>query len=203
MCNFGAGYWMPGLDFFLSKTMAKIRINRALLEDLAKRVYGNENGVKVFLEKAGITIDAGKGVTIDDLKHLRELNEEAFNDMIVFLYPELFNQHANGDGKSGSAGAGAGGSISTPLPEGTTGTTGSTSGSGLSNEDKSNMFKLFGDLVNTSGDVLKGIFGNSTGNGASAAYAQLSKDMKIILVVAGIFALIITGVLIYTINRKK
>ena len=203
MCNFGAGYWMPGLDFFLSKTMAKFRINRALLEDLAKRVYGNENGVKVFLEKAGITIDAGKGVTIDDLKHLRELNEEAFNDMIVFLYPELFNQQANGDGKSGSAGAGAGGSISTPLPDGTTGTTGSTSGSGLSSEDKSNMFKLFGDLVNTSGDVLKGIFGNSTDNSASAAYAQLSKDMKIILVVAGIFALIITGVLIYTINRKK
>ena len=164
--------------------MAKIKISkRALLEDLAKRVYLNENGVKSFLAKAGITIDEGKCVTISDLQQLSSLNVEAFNNMIVFLYPELFNQQANTDGGE-------------PDPV-------TASEKGMSAEDKERMFNLFNEIVNTSGDVLNGIFGNSPDNSASAAYAQLSKDMKIILVVAGIFALIITGVLIYSIKTKK
>lgn len=179
MCNFGAGYWMPGLDFFLSKTMAKIHYNaQQLLMDMAKRISANENGVKCYLAQAGINLAEGQGVSMQDLKTLRELNPEAFNDMIVFLYPELFNNVANGDGKSGSS------KVS------------------LSDTDKQGIFNLFGVLITTAGGVLSNIYGkDTTGVEVAAAYAQQeAARTKRTLIIVGIIGvvLLIAGVIVLT-----
>ena len=186
MCNFGAGYWMPGLDFFLSKTMAKIHYNaQQLLMDMAKRISANENGVKCYLAQAGINLAEGQGVSMQDLKTLRELNPEAFNDMIVFLYPELFNNVANGDGKSGSEGGESG-----------------SSKVSLSDTDKQGIFNLFGVLITTAGGVLSNIYGkDTTGVEVAAAYAQQeAARTKRTLIIVGIIGvvLLIAGVIVLT-----
>lgn len=163
--------------------MAKIKINqKQLLADLAKRISGNENGVKSFLAQAGVNVPEGKSVTIGDLQTLLELNPEAFNNMIVFLYPELFNENANGDGKGGDGGS-----------EG-------ASTSSLSDTDKAGIFNLFGGLITTAGATLSNIYGkDTTGIEVASQYAQMeAARTKRTLIIVGIIGvvLLIAGVIV-------
>ena len=67
---------------------------KAVLLDFLRRVADNENGVKGYLEKAGI--ESGQNVTIGNLQQLRSVNPDGFKDMISFLYPE--SRYASGMG---------------------------------------------------------------------------------------------------------
>ena len=68
---------------------------KAVLLDFLRRVADNENGVKGYLEKAGI--ESGQNVTIGNLQQLRSVNPDGFKDMISFLYPESKHASAMGD----------------------------------------------------------------------------------------------------------
>ena len=159
---------------------------RLLLEETMKRVYSSENGVKSFLSKAGINLAEGQGVSMQDLKTLRELNPEAFNDMIVFLYPDLFDSISNADGKKGKA------SVSEEGEE--------TAKTGLSDTDKAGIFNLFGGLITTAGGVLTGIYGKDTTGVETAAYMaqQEAARTQRTLVIVGIIGavLLIAGVIV-------
>lgn len=68
---------------------------KAVLLDFLRRVAENENGVKGYLEKAGI--ESGQNATIGNLQQLLSVNPDGFKDMISFLYPELKHASAMGD----------------------------------------------------------------------------------------------------------
>ena len=74
--------------------MAKVINENAVLQELSRRVKENENGVRGFLETAGIHVDGE--VTLDHLNMLQELNRGAFDKMLNFLYPEM---RANAEGE--------------------------------------------------------------------------------------------------------
>ena len=73
--------------------MAKVINENAVLQELSRRVKENENGVRGFLETAGIHVDGE--VTLNHLNMLQEINRGAFDKMLNFLYPEM---HANAEG---------------------------------------------------------------------------------------------------------
>lgn len=154
----------------MAKIKAKIT-KEDLLLDLARRITANENGVRSYLQTAGISVDEGKGITLLDLKTLRELNEESFNNMIMFLYPEIFANSANGDGGEDD---GEGGTSSN-----------------LTSEDKAGILNLFGNLVTTTGDTIKDIYGSAT----SRALLQYSQEQaartRRMLILLGVFIAII------------
>ncbi len=161
--------------FLFKENMAKVKLNtEKAIAELFRRVQANENGVKSYLAKAGIQVQEGKAVTVADLKNLRELNEEAFNDMIVYLYPELFNQQANGDGGG--------------------------SNEGLSETDKQGIFNLFGGLITTAGEALSKIYGKDTTSVELARrYAeQEAERTKRTLIIVGVIGLLllIAGVIV-------
>lgn len=74
--------------------MAKVINENAVLQELSRRVKENENGVRGFLETAGIHVDGE--VTLDHLNMLQDLNRGAFEKMLNFLYPEM-RANAEGD----------------------------------------------------------------------------------------------------------
>ena len=156
-----------------------------------KRVFANENGVKCFLAKAGVDVAEGKSVTTNDLQTLRELNPEAFNDMIVFLFPELFESISNADGKKSKE---------------VTAEEGEESKSGLSDTDKAGIFNLFGGLISTAGGVLTGIYGKDTTGVETAAYLaqqEAARTKRTLIIVGIIGAILLTAVVIVLVKRPS
>lgn len=150
--------------------MAKIKakINKEdLLLDLARRINANENGVRSYLQTAGISVDPGKGISLFELKSLRDLNEESFDNMIKFLYPDIFSSSANGDGGEGGE------------------------GSGLSEANQSSIIDLFKNLVGEAGSTVRDIYGSAT----SKALLQYSQEQaartRRMLILLGVFIAII------------
>ncbi len=155
--------------FLFKKTMAKLKLNqKQLLIDFSKRLAQNANGVKSFLAQAGIEVPEGQSITYGNLIALRDLNPEAFNNMIVFLYPELFEEKADGDGKGGG---------------------------GLDDTDKEGMFGLFGNLINVAGEVLGRIFSPVDQSGAETARKlaeiEAARTRRTLIWVGSILALLV------------
>lgn len=125
--------------------------NKKLLADLMRRANSNRNGVRNFLAQGGVE-SAGDLITVAELGRLYKLNREAFNSMIMFLYPEAFGTKANGDGTK-------------------------SEGSGLSSEDKQGIFSLFGNLISTAGGVL-GNYASHSGDSAAADIYRTQYEME-------------------------
>lgn len=171
---------MPGLDFFLRKTMAKVnlKINKEqLLLDLSKRISENENGVRSFLQTAGVSVNPKVGITLVDLRALKELNPESFNSMIKYLYPEQFPKNADADGAGGEGGTGA---------------------SGLSQQTQDGIIGLFGNLISTAGDTFKDIYGSATPKALLQYSQEQAARTRRILIIVGILgvALLVTVLVI-------
>ena len=149
----------------MAKVKAKIN-KEALLLDLARRINANENGVRSYLQTAGISVDPGKGISLFDLKALRDLNEESFNNMIKFLYPEIFSANANGDGSNGE-------------------------GSGLSEENKTGIIDLFKTLVGTAGDTVKDIYGSANSRAILQYTQEQAARTRRILILVGVLGAVI------------
>ena len=67
--------------------MAKVINENAVLLELSRRIKENENGVRSYLETAGIHV---KGqITLDHINDLQDLDRGAFEKMLAFLYPEI------------------------------------------------------------------------------------------------------------------
>ena len=173
--------------------MVKVKINKVkAIQELSRRVRLNENGVKHYLQSAGISVDGH--VTLDDLKSLNELNPQAFREMCLFLFPELPTGDVlvGGDGsKKGGEGDGA-----IVVDEG--GNTVTTT-----NASSVDWTSVLSGLVSTAGMTLTGIFSKQQDNSASAALLQQKADMKIILAVVIVAVLIIVGFSFFVIKTKK
>lgn len=75
----------------------KINLNKtAVLQELAQRIKENQNGVREYLNAAGINTD-NQDITLQHIDHLRQLNYDSFAELCRFLYPEL-NDKAQADG---------------------------------------------------------------------------------------------------------
>lgn len=74
--------------------MVKVINENAVILELGRRVKEKENGVRGFLETAGIHVNGE--ITLEHLNALQEINRDAFNKMLYFLYPEM-EQYANAD----------------------------------------------------------------------------------------------------------
>lgn len=111
----------------------KVEIDkREALADIMRRANSNRNGVMMFLQQGGVT-PQGDTITVADLRQLHQVNKQAFNNTIAFLYPEVFGGAANAEGEEEAA----------------TGTK-----KGLSESDKQGIFNLAGGIIDTAGDVL-------------------------------------------------
>ena len=75
--------------------------NNFILVDLVDRAKNNLNGVRAYLESAGIATNGV--ITLQHLNTLREMDSESFEEMINFLYPEK-KANADGSGKWGASG---------------------------------------------------------------------------------------------------
>lgn len=137
----------------------------------------------MFLQQGGVT-PQGDTITVADLKQLYQVNKQAFNNTIAFLYPEVFGGAANAEGEEGAA----------------TGTK-----KGLSESDKQGIFNLFGGLISTAGETVARIF---SGNDKTAAdiYGKMYENEKIekantkmwIGIIAGIVCVVAVIALIAT-----
>lgn len=173
--------------------MENVKINKVqAIQELARRVRRNENGVKHYLQSAGITVD-GRDISLDDLKSLNELNPQAFSDMCHFLFPELPTKEiiVNGDGSKKTSEPGAkvtdeNGAVVTQ-----------TAGSSV------DWTSVLSGIVSTAGMTLTGIFAKQQDNSAIAAYQQQKADMKLILGVVAVAVVIILAFVFLVIKRKK
>lgn len=173
--------------------MKEVKINKeAAIKELARRVRRNENGVKHYLQSAGIQSDV---VTLQDIQALAKINPAAFRQMCYFLYPELPTEDvAAADGKSKTPGGESDG-VNVTDENGNSIT--STAGSSV------DWTSILNGIVSTAGVTLTGIFAKQQDNSAAAAYMQQEKDMKLIL---GIVAFVLIAVIIFAvivIKRKK
>ena len=66
---------------------------RLFFADFCRRVEQKQSGVRTFLEDAGITVGE-EGVTAEDMRELQNINPQAFEQCIAFLYPEA-KKYAN------------------------------------------------------------------------------------------------------------
>lgn len=167
--------------------MAKKINENAVLLELSRRVMENENGVRNYLETAGIHVN-GK-ITLDHLNMLRELNLSAFDKMLNFLYPEM-KQYANADEPAGMV---------------------TQNGNKWSAGDWTSMV---GTILNGAVGILGGL--NINGNTDAQAQAEMlhymseqeaaakeKKQMRntIIIVCVGFVVIVVAGVLIFK-HRK-
>lgn len=174
--------------------MVQLKINKVkAIQELARRVRKNENGVKQYLLSAGISVDGH--VSLDDLKAFNELNPQEFRNMCHFLFPELPNDEVfvGGDGskkgddqEGGAAVYGEDGKL-----------VASTNASSV------DWTSILSGIVSTAGMTMTGIFGKQQDNSASAALLQQKADMKIILAVVLVAVLLIVGFAFVVIKTKK
>ena len=175
--------------------MVNVKINKVkAIEELARRVKHNENGVKHYLQSAGISVEGH--VSLEDLKNLNELNPQAFREMCFFLFPELPKDEVlvGGDGSKKKEGNDQPGAIVTDEAGNTVA---ETAGSSI---DWTSIMQV---IVSTAGMTLTGIFGKQQDNSAAAALNQQKADMKIIIGVVIVFALFIAVFAFLVIKRKK
>lgn len=66
----------------------------SVITDLFSRINANLNGVRTILNSNGVTCDGD--VTVAHLITLRDLNSDAFDELVKFLYPEQ-PQYANAE----------------------------------------------------------------------------------------------------------
>ena len=175
--------------------MVYIKINKVkAIEELARRVRNNENGVKHYLQSAGISSEGH--VSLEDLKNLNELNPQAFREMCFFLFPELPKQEVlvGGDGsKTNTTGTQSGATITDEAGNTIAETT----------ESSIDWTSIMQGVVSTAGLTLTGIFGKQQDNSAAAALNQQKADMKIILSVVFVAVLFVTVFAFLVIKRKK
>ena len=174
--------------------MVKVQVNREdVVRELARRVRKNENGVKHYLESAGIHTEK---VTLQDIKALAEINPAAFKQMCYFLYPEIpAKEVAAADGKNGKAKGGEADGITISDENGNTIT--KTAGS------SGDWTTILNSIVSVAGGTLTGIFGKQQDNSAAGAYAQQKSDMKLILGVGFAFVLLVLVFAFVLIKTKK
>ena len=175
--------------------MVKVKINKVkAIQELARRVRANENGVKSYLQSAGISVEGH--VSLDDIKSLNELNPQAFRDMCHFLFPELPTEEILAGGDGSKKGDQAGGDAETVVVD-ENGTAVTPSGSSV------DWTSILSGVVSTAGMTLTGIFGKQQDNSAGAALNQQKADMKIILAVVFVAVLVIVGFAFFVIKSKK
>lgn len=174
--------------------MVNVKINKVkAIEELARRVKRNENGVKHYLRSAGISAEGH--VSLEDLKNLNELNPQAFREMCFFLFPELPKDEVlvGGDGTKNTGGGQSGAAVTDEAGN----TIAETTGSSI------DWTSIMQGIVSTAGMTLTGIFGRQQDNSAGAALNQQKSDMKLILAVVGIAVLVIVIFAFVIIKRKK
>ena len=174
--------------------MVEIKINKVkAIQELARRVRRNENGVKHYLQSAGISVEGH--VSLEDLKNLNELNPQAFREMCFFLFPELPKEEVlvGGDGSKKKTGTDEGAAVT--AEDGTT--VAQTAGSSI------DWTSIMQGIVSTAGMTLTGIFGKQQDNSAAAALAQQKSDMKLILAVVAVAVLFVAAFAFLYIKRKK
>lgn len=108
--------------------MSKKVNKETVIRDLAIRVRRNEEGVKSFLDRAGV--EHGARVTLQNLQDLQKINPVAFQEMVNFLYPA----NASADGATLNFVGSLVGSV--------VGTAGSTLASIFGKTDQSNVIAL-------------------------------------------------------------
>lgn len=179
-------------------TMLEVKINKVkTIQELARRVRRNENGVKHYLEQAGIQTEGH--VTLEDLKNLNELNPQAFREMCFFLFPELPTDdvQVGGDGSKKNKQQTQGTSDGAVITAEDGSTVAQTSGSSI------DWTSIMSGIVSTAGMTLTGIFGKQQDNSAAAALNQQKADMKLILAVVGVAVVVICVFAFVVIKRKK
>ncbi len=162
----------------------------AVLVELMNRVHKNENGVRHYLDSAGIAVGA-EGVTYQHLDTLNRINADIFTELCYFLYPEM-KQVAN----------------ALPDENASSATLKTNGGSSWSASDWTNML---GTLVNGAGNIVGklNVNGNTDAEAAAAAYSAAatnnSKDKQqttIIVVCVSVLVLLVVLAVIFNRGRK-
>ncbi len=181
--------------------MLEIKINKVkVIQELSRRVSQNENGVKHYLEQAGISTSGH--VTLDQLKALSQLNPQAFREMCYFLFPDLPSEEVfiGGDGsKKKKAATGTGEQVEEGAvvkdEDGKVITESSTS--------SIDWTHIIDGTINAAGNVLTGIFGKQPDSGAGAALQQQKEDMKMLLAVVFVALFFIVVFAFVVIKHKR